>query len=189
MNILIVGAGRIGINLSKSLSDENNEVYLIEQNKSIADKLREKVDVKVIVGSGADPITLKRADVKEADLVLAVTTSDETNLVVCSLASSLGAKRCIARVRSTTLRDTIVDIGQSRFSVDEIINPELVAAEAVVKTIESPGASEVSEFADGKIFLRGFDVPEESSLCGIPLQELSDEDFPWAVFNRCHYAR
>ena len=179
MNILIVGAGRIGINLSKSLADENNDVHLIEQNKDIIDKINEKLDVKIFWGSGADPIALKRADVDTADLVLAVTTSDETNLVVCALASSFGAKRCIARVRSTSLRDALMSFGGSRFGVNEVINPELVAAEAVVKTVESPGASEVAEFADGRVLLRGFDIPEETSLCGIPLHELRDEDFPW----------
>lgn len=179
MNIIIVGAGRIGRNLAKSLSDENNEVYLIEPQKTVAQKVADKLDVKVIVGSGSDPEALQKANIRSADLVLAVTTTDEVNLVVCSLASAYGVKRKIARVRNTALRDIVREFGLDLFNVNELINPELVAAEAIVKTIETPGASEVGDFASGQILLRGFDVPGTSPLCGVRLAELADEDFPW----------
>ena len=179
MNIIIVGAGRIGRNLAKTLSEENNEVYLIEPQKSVATKVADKLDVKVIVGSGSDPEALQKANIRSADLVLAVTTTDEVNLVVCSLAAAYGVKRKIARVRNTALRDIVREFGLDLFSVNELINPELVAAEAIVKTIETPGASEVGDFASGQILLRGFDVPETSPLCGSRLVELADEDFPW----------
>lgn len=179
MNIIIVGAGRIGRNLAKTLSDENHEVYLVEPQKNIAQKVSEKLDVKVIVGSGSDPDSLLKANIRSADLVLAVTTIDEVNLVVCSLAAAFGVKRRIARVRNKALRDIVGEFGLDLFRVNELINPELVAAEAIVKTIETPGASEVGDFASGQILLRGFDVPENSPLCGTPLLDLADEDFPW----------
>ncbi|MCA9407215.1 MAG: Trk system potassium transporter TrkA [Candidatus Omnitrophica bacterium] len=179
MNIIIVGAGRIGTNLSKSLALENNEVYLIERNEEKGRKIAEKVDAKLIIGNGADPETLLKAQVGKADLVLAVTTSDETNLVVCSLAHSFGAKRKIARVRNTSLSDTLANFGYTHFKIDNIINPELVAAQEIVKTVQTPGASEVADFADGKILLRGFDIPENSPLCGAKVSDFKDEDFPW----------
>ncbi len=179
MKIIIVGAGRIGKNLARALSDEDNEVYLIEKNEDIGRKIADKLDIKVIVGNGADPDTLHKASIEEADLVLAVTTSDETNLVVCSLAAMLGAKRRIARVRNTAL-STILQFSEDNiFKIDEIINPELVAAQTIVKTIETPGASEVADFADGRLLLRGFDISETSSMCGMKMVDFSDEDFPW----------
>src|SRR3989338_3798846 len=179
MKIIIVGAGKIGTNLAKSLSEENNEVYLIESNEKVAQKNIEKLDVKVIIGSGADPGVLRKACVEEAELVLAVTTSDETNLIVCSLAGMLGAKRRIARVRNISLSQMIAQVGYSQFRIDEIINPELVAAQAIVKLVAAPGSSEVADFANGRILLRAFDIPATSPLCGLKMEDIRDEDFPW----------
>jgi len=179
MKIIIVGAGRIGRNLATSLAEENNEVYLIEQNEVIANKLADKLDVKVIIGNGADPDILQKAQVAHADLVLAVTTSDETNLVVCSLAASFGAKRRIARVRNIALSKRLEQLEYNQFNIDEIINPELMTAQAIVKIIDTPGASEVTDFADGKILLCAFEISEKSPLSGQRLEDLRDEDFPW----------
>lgn len=179
MRVIIVGAGRVGKNLSKILSEENHEVYLIDNNEPKARKVLEKLDVKGIIGNGADPETLAKAQVSTADLVLAVTTSDETNLVVCSIAAVFGAKRRIARVRSRSLSAMLETHGYSQFSIDEMINPELLAANAIVKLVETPGASEVADFAEGRILLRGFDVPITSPLCGLKIEDFSDDDFPW----------
>ncbi len=179
MKITIVGAGRIGQNLALLLSKENHEVYIIEENEEVAAKISDKLDAKVIVGSGVDPDILQKANISQADLVLAATASDETNIVTCLLSSLYGAKRKIARVRSTSLSESLSNFGYHQVQINEIINPELVAAQAIVKTLQTPGASEVADFADGKILLRGFDVPENSSLCGEALSNLRDEDFPW----------
>ena len=179
MRIIIVGAGVIGANLAQSLSEENHIVFLIENDEQVAQRISDKLDVKVITGNGADPDTLKQIDIEQADLVIAVTTSDETNLVVCSLAANFGAKRRIARVRNTALSQTIQQFGFSKFYIDEIINPEEVAAQSIIKTIETPGASEVADFAQGQILLRSFDVKANSPLNGQRMEELRVEDFPW----------
>lgn len=179
MRVIIVGAGRIGTNLAKSLAQENNEVYLIERDDIIARRNVEKLDVNIIIGNGADPGVLEQAQVSAAELVLAVTTSDEINLVVCALAGLYGAKRRIARVRNTLLSEALSRFGYAQFKIDEIINPELVAAQAICRIVETPGASEVSDFANGKILLRAFDIFPQSSLCGAKIGEFRDEDFPW----------
>ncbi|MFA5088975.1 MAG: Trk system potassium transporter TrkA [Candidatus Omnitrophota bacterium] len=181
MRIIIVGAGTIGENLAKTLTEEAHEVYLIESNEQRAEKVGEKLDVKVIVGHGADPDALKRAVIFQADLVIAVTDSDETNMVVSSLAAAYGAKRRIARVRSLSLNKALEEFGYQKFNIDEIINPEDVAAQAIVKAIEAPGACEVADFANGKILLRAFDIPKTSPLCGLKIQEIRNEDFPWPM--------
>lgn len=174
-----MGAGRIGLNLAKTLSEENNEVHLIELNEEKSRRIGDKLDVITIVGNGASPEILEKAGIIDADLVLAVTTSDETNLVVCALAASFGAKRRIARVRNTSLSKRLSKIGYSSFHIDELINPELLAAQSIVKIIQAPGSSEVADFADGRILLRSFDISTASPLCGMKLEELNDEDFPW----------
>ena len=179
MKVIIVGAGRVGTGLAKSLAQENNEVYLIEKNAQVARKKGEKLDVKMIVGNAIDPDILKKAQVQEAELVLAVSTSDETNLVVCSLAGLFGAKRRIARVRNASLSKSLAEFGYDQFKINEIINPELFAAQAIQKIVETPGANEVFDFADGKILLRGFDIFASSPLCGAKVEDFSDEDFPW----------
>src|SRR3989338_2048021 len=179
MRVIIVGAGRIGTSLAKSLSQENNEVYLIEKNEQIARKKSEKLDVQIIIGNAADPDVLEKANVSGAELVLAVSASDETNLVVCTLAGLYGAKRRIARVRNTSLNEALTKFGYDQFKISEIINPELVAARAIQKIVQAPGASEVADFAGGKILLRAFDIPKSSSLCGAKIGEFKEEDFPW----------
>lgn len=179
MKIIIVGAGKIGRNLARTLSEENNEVFVIEQRDEILEKIADTLDVQVVEGNGADPDILKRAKVESADLVMAVTTSDETNLVVCNLAALFGAKRRIARVRNFALSELLSEHGAREFRITDMINPELVAANSIMKTIEAPGASEVADFADGKLLLRGFDVSDKSPMCGQTLASLRDEDFPW----------
>jgi len=179
MRLIIIGAGRIGRNLAKSLVQEDNEVFLIEKDEQVARKSAEKLDAKVIVGNGADPDILKQAHVSEAELVLAVSPSDEINLVVCYLAGLFGAQRCIARVRNTALSEALAEFGYDRFHINELINPELVAAHAIRKIVEAPGASEVADFADGKILLRAFDISATSPLCGASVGALRDEDYPW----------
>lgn len=179
MKIIIVGCGKIGRNLAQTISNENNEVYVVESDEEIVSKISDKLDVEVIQGNGADPDILKRAKVSSADLVLAVTASDETNLVVCSLAAQLGAKRRIARVRQLSLSAMLDTCGQKEFHIDQMINPELVAADTIIKAVQSPGSTEVADFADGQLLLRGFDIGPQSSLCGQRLEDLRDEDFPW----------
>ncbi|MBU0468665.1 MAG: Trk system potassium transporter TrkA [Candidatus Omnitrophica bacterium] len=179
MRIIIIGAGRIGLNLAKSLVKENHEVYIIEANEDIARKVDEKLDAKVVFGSGADPDTLRKVQVQSADLVIAVTHSDETNMIVCSLADFFGAKRQVARVRNTALSRELGASGFEHFNIDEIINPEEVAAHAIVKAICSPGTREVGDFAEGSILLRGFDLPAKSPLAGSKISDFNDDDFPW----------
>lgn len=170
----------MGYNLAQSLSEEDNEVYLIELSEEIVRKADEKLDAKVICGSGADPDVLEQAQAAQADLVIAVTMSDEVNLIVCSLAAFFGSKRQIARVRKKSLSEKIEQKGgHTHFNIDEMINPEEIAANAIVRIIEAPGAREVGDFADGKIFLRSFNIPENSPLCGLKIADFNHDDFPW----------
>lgn len=179
MRIIIVGAGIMGSNLAKYLLKEDHDVCLVEQKEEVALKVQEKYDVRVVVGSGADPEVLKRVSVSDCDLMLAVTNSDEINLVVCSLSSYLGAKHQIARVRGLSLNSIVQKEDFHFFSFERIINPEQVASDSIIKTINSPGVREISDFADGRILLRSIDIPDGSPLCGLKIEDLKSEDFPW----------
>jgi len=177
--LVVCGAGVIGSNLAKYLAEEGHEVTLIEQKESVAARAAEKLDVQVTVGSAFDPHVLERAGVAESDMVIAVTNSDVANLVICSLAAAYGARKMIARVRDMALSELVERYGHDHFHVDEIINPDEVAAQTIVKVMEAPGSREVADFAGGKILLRSFNVPEESLLVGERLGNLRESDFPW----------
>jgi trk system potassium uptake protein TrkA len=177
--LIVCGAGVIGSNLAKYLSEDGHEVNLIEQKPAVADRATEKLDVQVTVGSAFDPQILEETGVAQTDMVIAVTNSDVANLVICSLAAAYGAKKMIARVRDMALSEKVESYGRDHFHVDEIINPDEVTAQTIVKIMEAPGSREVADFAGDKILLRSFDVPEESPLVGERLDNLRESDFPW----------
>ena len=179
MKFVICGAGVIGANLARHLAEEGHEVNLIEQDEKIAAKASEKLDVRVLVGSASIPSILEQAGVAEADMVVAVTDSDLANLAICSVAAAYGAKKRIARVRGSGLNDVIHRFGAAHFYLDETINPDEVAAQAIIKVLAAPGSREVADFADDKVLLRSFDIPEGSPLIDTSLEDLKTHDFPW----------
>lgn len=179
LKLIVCGAGIIGSNLAKNLSEEGHEVTLIEQKPGVAERAAEKLDVQVRVGSAFEPQILEQAGVEQADMVIAVTNSDVANLTICSLAAAYGAKKKIARVRDMALSELVERHGHDHFHFDEIINPDEVTAQTIVKVLEAPGSREVADFAAGKILLRSFSVPEESPLVGERLGDLREFDFPW----------
>jgi trk system potassium uptake protein TrkA len=179
MKLIVCGAGVIGSNLAKYLSDEGHEVTLIEQKENVASRAKEKVDARVMVGSAFNPETLEEAGVDSTDMVIAVTNTDVINLAICSLAASYGAKRRIARVRDMALSKVLEKHGYDHFYVEDIINPDEVTAQTIVRVMEAPGSREVADFADGKILLRSFDILNDSPIVGESLGDLREFDFPW----------
>jgi trk system potassium uptake protein TrkA len=179
MKLIICGAGVIGSNLAMYLAEEGHGVHLIEAEEKAALKANEKLDVRVLVGSASDPAILEQAGVAQSDMVIAVTDSDLANLAICSLAAAYGAKKRIARVRDLALNKVLRKFGPAHFYVNEIINPDEVTAQAIIKVINAPGSREVADFAEDKVLLRSFDIPDESPLCDMKLEDLKEKDFPW----------
>ncbi|MBI5125862.1 MAG: Trk system potassium transporter TrkA [Planctomycetes bacterium] len=174
MNILIVGAGAVGFNLAKQLSSEGHDVSLVEKDPHIARKISEKLDVLLVTGSGSTPGALEAARIKEAEIVLAVTDSDEVNLAACLLAHWYGVDRKIARLRNEEYTREGSFFREKQFFIDHIINPDFITVDSILKVIETPGANYVADFAEASILFRGFHVPPDAPIVGRKLQELKE---------------
>lgn len=174
MRILIVGAGIVGSNLARELSSEGHDISLIEADPAIVKRLSDKLDVLLINGDGTSQKILKEAGIREVEMIIAVTSSDEANILVCSIARGFHIPRKIARVRNPeyTAADSVINIGE--LGVDLLVNPDETIVNSLVKMIETPGATDVAEFAGGKILLRGFKVPRGSPICNKKLSELKE---------------
>lgn len=174
MKILIVGAGAVGFNLAKQLSSEGHNVSLVEKDPHTARRINEKLDVLLVTGSGSTPSILESARIKESDIVLAVTDSDEVNLTVCLLAHWYGVERKIARLRNEEYTREGSFIREKQFFIDHIINPDFITVDSVLKVIETPGANYVADFAEASILFRGFHVPPDAPIVGRRLEELKE---------------
>ncbi len=174
MKILIVGAGAVGFNLARQLSSEGHDVSLVEKDPHVARRIGEKLDVLLVTGSGSSPSVLEAARIKDAEIVLAVTDSDEMNLTVCLLAHWFGVERKIARLRNEEYTREGSFVREKQFFIDHIINPDFITVDSVLKVIETPGANYVADFAEANILFRGFHVPPDAPIVGRKLQELKE---------------
>jgi trk system potassium uptake protein TrkA len=179
MKILIIGAGAVGFSIAKQLSKEGHDISVVDENPKLIRKITEKLDVSVIAGNGTSPSVLEAAGVKDAHMVLAVTTSDEVNIVVCILASkySNGKKIKIARIRNSEFTGNKSIFKHNGFCVDHMINPEQIIVESIIKIIEAPGATFAVDFPIGDVILRGFHVPDDAPLVGLKFSELEDIEY------------
>jgi len=166
MRILIVGAGAVGYNLARMLAVENHDVAIVEESHARVRRIREKLDVQAVEGSGASPDVLRQAGISDSDLVIAVTERDEVNLIVCAIAKGNGVQHCIARVRNPEYSGENSVFRSPALGIDYIINPIDITVESIAKIIRTPGATEVADFAGGAILLRGFHVQDSSIVAG-----------------------
>ncbi len=172
MRIVIVGAGEVGWHLSETLSIADHDVTVIERDQPLAQTLREQLDVRVINENGSSAHALLNAGVKKCDFFLAMTSSDETNLVSSSLAKALGAKTTFARVHDTTFRDNSLINHQSHFGIDHLVNPEALAAVELAKRIRNPGRVAVEDFGRGQIEVLSIGIQKGAKVIGVPLKDL-----------------
>lgn len=174
MKILIVGAGAVGFNLAKQLSKEGHDISVVEKDQELVKRIGEKLDVFVVSGNASSPSILEEAGIKTADMVLAVTNSDEINMVVCTLGHSYGVKTKIARIRSPEFTDEQPFLHRNGFHIDHIVNPEKITINSILNIIGTPGAIYVADFTEGDILLRGFNVPGDAPIIGKKLSELKE---------------
>ncbi|MFQ5956197.1 MAG: Trk system potassium transporter TrkA [Candidatus Brocadiales bacterium] len=174
MKILIVGAGAVGFNLAKQLSGEGHTISVIESDPYRFRKVTEKLDVLCVGGSGNSPSVLEEAGIKEVDMVLAVTNSDEVNLTVCLFAYWYGVKSKIARLRNEEFTRENSILNKNQFFIDRMINPIPITVDSVLKAIETPGATYVADFVESDILFRGFRIPSDAPIVGRKMHELRE---------------
>lgn len=172
LRIIIVGCGKVGATLVEQLSKEGHDLTLIDKNAQKIQELTNLYDVMGIVGNGASYSTQMEAGIDETDLIIAVTDSDELNLLCCTVAKRVGNCAAIARVRTPDYSKE-VDYLREKLGLAMIINPELEAARETARILYLPTALEVNSFAHGQAELIKFKIPEGSILDGLEIMSLS----------------
>lgn len=173
MKIVILGAGRVGSTVAESLVSESNDITVVDQARSSLTPLQERLDLRTIIGSASHPNVMIQAGMEDADMMLALTGSDETNLVACKLAASLfNTPTRIARIRTTDYLDHPDIFSKENFCVDFAICPERILTQYIEKLIEFPGALQVLDFASGKVSLVAVKAVRGGPLIGRHLKEL-----------------
>jgi trk system potassium uptake protein TrkA len=167
VRIIIVGAGEVGFHIAQKLSEENQDVFLIDKDPEKVRRLTENLDVQAILGSGTSPNTLRDSGIEDAEMLVAATDSDEVNLIACLLARHLNPYIVkLARVRNPEYLKEKDLFGQDLLSVDQIINPESEMVETIRNLMMVPGASDVIDFVDGRVKLVGVTVKPDSPFVG-----------------------
>jgi len=170
LKIIIVGAGEVGYHISQRLSEENQEVFLIDKDAEKIRRITENLDVQAILGSGTSPKILRASGIKEADMLVAATDSDEVNLFACLLAKNLNPYLLkVARVRSPEYLEEKELFSQEFLGVDRIINPVMAMVEQIRSLMMVPGASDVVDFEEGRVKLIGVTVKPDSPFVDRPL--------------------
>ncbi len=179
MQIVILGAGEVGFHTGLRLSREGHRVVVVDQNAEAIRKVGEQMDVQTLVGQGSSPRVLREAGVEQADMVVAVTNSDEVNLAACRFAASLAPSVTrVARIRSEDYLRFIEEHGQGALDIDMVINPERELAAQIIQFLSVPAASSVADFAEGRVKLLGLKVPPTSELVGNSLIKAHDPAGP-----------
>lgn len=173
MKILILGAGQVGSTVAESLVNEANDITVVDADAEKLRVLQDRLDIRTVVGNAAHPSVLEQAGIADADMLLAVTLSDEVNLVACKLAASLyNTPTRIARIRSTEYLNRKEVFNADNFCVDFSICPEQILTDYITKLIEFPEALQVLEFSQHKVSLVAVRTFEGGPLVGQPLRFL-----------------
>ena len=173
MRIVILGAGQVGSTVAESLVSEANDITVVDVEPARLKRLQDRLDLRTVTGNAAHPAVLEQAGARDADLLLAVTQSDETNMVACKLAATMfNIPTKIARIRSADYLSHPEIFSPENFSVDHSICPEQIMCDYIVKLLEFPESLQVLEFADGKVSLVAVKAFHGGPLVGHKLQDL-----------------
>jgi trk system potassium uptake protein TrkA len=175
MKIIILGAGQVGRSVANALVSEANDITVVDQNNALLQELQNRLDLSTVKGHAGQPDVMRRAGAEDADMILAVTNSDETNMVACQVAYTLfHTPTKIARVRAQGYLDNPQLFDSCAFPVDVLISPEQLVTDYILKLIEYPGALQVLDFADGRVRLVAVKAYHGGPLVGHALSTLYD---------------
>ena len=170
MKVIVVGGGKVGTALCRSLVEEKHDVTLIEEKEEVLGRVSRRLDIMGIVGNGANYKILEQADVQHCDIFVAISDQDEVNMISAVLAKKMGAKETIVRVRNPEYSNAYFkDNNFLGFSM--VVNPELLAARYIANSVDFPGALSVEHFVNGRIMLMEFKISENSRLCDLSLEQ------------------
>lgn len=172
MNIIILGAGKVGSYLTSGLAEEGHDILVIDHDKDVLDRLLASNDVMGIVGDGRDPEVLVDADVSSCDLFIAITLSDDVNLIASTIAKKLGAKNIIIRLRESQYINQ-KEIIEEITSASRIINPEMIAAKDIQRALKYSHALNVESFFRDQAIMMELVISEGSSLVGSKISDLN----------------
>ena len=180
MNVIICGAGKVGFSISKQLAAQGHSITVIDQSSEDIKKINDTQDLKGIVGRATYPTVLENAGAKDADMIIAVTRNDETNMIVCQIASSLfNISKKIARIRSQEFLEGKWSklYSKTNIPIDVIISPEREVAKSLLRKLEAPGALDNVPFVKDKVKLLEILIEKKCPIANIPLKDLSKK-FP-----------
>ncbi len=174
MKIIVVGDGKVGYTLSDHLSKEGHDITIIDNDMDVLQKTIESLDVITIKGNGASVPVLEKAGAGDADLVIAVTSTDELNMLICLLAKKLGVGNTIARIRNTEYNEQL-NMMQEDMGLNMVVNPERISALEISHLISFPSAINVGVFADDRVYLVEYKIQPDNPLDGQTVSKIHQE--------------
>ncbi len=177
MKVIICGAGQVGWQIARQLSNENNDVTVVDNNPALVRRAMDTLDVQGVEGFASYPDVLSLAGARDADMIIAATHSDEVNMVICQVAhSAFGVSRKIARLRAQSYLTALYSdlYRRDHMPIDVVISPEVEVAQAALRRLSSPAAFDTQDFLDGQAQLVGFQLDEDCPVLETSLKELSE---------------
>lgn len=172
MGITVIGAGHLGWIIAELLSDEGYDVIVADTDEEKLSAIRDSLDVLTFCADGTNPSFMRRKEVRECDIVVAVTAQDEVNIIACMLAKKNGIPHTIARIRDPKYLSEPEGYLRENFDLDLVLSPEQITAHEISRILMTPSALNVEDFAEGKVRLVGMKIGHRSPLPGKPLKEL-----------------
>ena len=172
MRIVVAGAGKLGYSVAELLADDEFDVVVIENDPKRKDVVQNSLDVLVIEGNACSPTTFRDPDIRNADVLIACTDSDEMNMITCMMAKNNGIKHTVARIRNVDYAINSPEMLNSEMKIDLILNPERITAAEIDHILMTPSALNVDDFADGKVRMFEAKLKENSPYANIPLKYL-----------------
>ena len=172
MRIVVAGAGKLGYSVAELLADDEFDVVVIENDPKRKDVVQNSLDVLVIEGNACSPTTFRDPDIRNADVLIACTDSDEVNMITCMMAKNNGIKHTVARIRNVDYAINSPEMLNNEMKIDLILNPERITAAEIDHILMTPSALNVDDFAEGKVRMFEAKLKENSPYANIPLKYL-----------------